>query len=1084
MKIGNTEKSYIVAAAVGAVALISLIIFGIALNPGTNLFSSSENGSGKIVSDGTFGTVVFNEMLLSNDKFYPDGNGEFFDYVEFRNMSGNTVDMSSWYIIEDGNTEPWYFPNGSLLEPNGYMLVFFCGEKRSGLYCSMKLSKRGRERFTLYSRSGVTIDRVITSETERNLVYARSDGGKWRANETPTPLFPNNEQGTALFEASRVRKNDPVKITEIMADNLFTLTDSDGDFSDYIEITNFGSEEKDLKGYTVSNDSSDRFKWVLPSVKLGAGESIVIFASGKDRVTDELHLSFRLASDCEYISLCDEKGVLIDEIEYTDLANGKVVSRSSRGSEPEILNTPSPRYTDIDEYSAKTDSEKELIINEVMVLNDRYAVQNGEYFDWIEIKNNSAKPILLSDYYLSCNKNNPQRWQFPSITLQPGEMTLVFASGSSEKSTSAFIHCDFRLSSEYEELYLYRAEGDSLILADGAVLTDIPYGMSYGRSPSKGGFVFIPNPTPGEENAEGLRYISSAPVPSLKGGIYNGVEGLSLDFRGNGNIYYTLDGSVPDENSPLFTGPISFSQTCVVRAVSYEEGKVPSECVTQSYIINESHTLPVVSVASDPYGLWSAEEGICNRGKADENGKYPKDANIWKDWERACSVELFDGIWGFSADCGIKLFGQSNREYPKQSFQLKFRAEYGCPAVYCSLFENTPEITRFKSLVLRSGSQDYRRSVFRDELSTSLACEMDLLVQGYKACVLYINGEYYGIYFIREKIDEHFIASHLGVSEESVDLLVGNGNVVYGSNDDWYGVLWYAKNYDLSKTSNYNYLKRSVDVESFADFIIAQAFYGNRDSGNIKYYRSSETDGKWRWILYDLDYAMTDDTDYGTYGLFYMIDPSGTGYAHRYSTTLINSLLRSPVFFDMFLRRFSFHLNNTFAPDRVISYVDSFKTLLGGEIERNIAKWGNSLNTWNGQTRVIKYFVTDNNDTGKTRKEVLVSEIKNLFSLTDTAVEYYFYMTDDQRAEFDAAVSLGLTENPEEIFAYSLSYAASPGKTEATDKPSSTDETEEKEWPSEADENEEKEWPSENEDVYETEEPSENNETEEIFSAA
>ena len=1018
MKTGKNDLSYVVAAAAGLTALFLLVVFGLTIRPSSPSQTALNGEKMQIVSDGSFGDIVFNEMLLSNDKFYPDGSGNFYDYAEIRNMTDRTVDISDWYITEDKNPDKWFFPKGTTIIPNGYILVFFCGEEKGGLYCPMKLSKNGREIFTIYTKSGSVSDRVVTSPTEINLVYERTDSGSWRSNEAPSPLYPNNDQGKALFAASRVRKNDPVKITEIMADNLFTVSDSDGDYADYIEITNFGSNEVDLEGYTLSDNSSDRFKWTFPSVVLGINESIIVFASGKNRITGELHSSFRLSADGGYVSLCDKNGVLLDEEKYGDLENGKVLSRSSKEEEMTVLYTPSPGYTDIDVYSRNNDASKELLINEVMVVNDRYVVQNGEYFDWIEIKNNSRSPILLSDYYLTGNKNDPSRWQFPAITLQPGAMILVFASGTPERSTSAFIHCNFRLDSVYEELYLYRSEGDFFKLCDGAVLTEIPYGMSYGRSPSKGGFVYIPSPTPGTENSEGVRYISSQPLPSVKGGVFDGISSLSVSFDGKGDIYYTLDGSLPDKNSLLYSSPVKVAKTCVIRAVCFENGKLPSKSITESYIINENHTLPVVSVVSDPQGLWSEEEGICFRGIADENGSYPKDANIWQNWERQCSVQLFDGIWGFKADCGIKLFGQSNREYPKQSFQLKFRAKYGCPEIYCSLFANTPEITRFNSLVLRSGSQDYRRSLIRDELATSLAADMDLLVQGYKACVLYINGQYYGIYYIREKIDEKFIASHIGVSEESIDLLVGNGNVIYGSNDDWYSALWYARNYDLSVPSNYNYLKRSIDVESFADFIIAEAFYGNRDSGNIKFYRSSETDGKWRWILYDLDYAMTDDTDFGTYGLFYMIDPEGTGYAHKYSTVLINRLLRSPDFFDMFLRRFAFHLDNTFAADRIIPEVDSFRQLIGDEIVRNINRWGSTYNTWDWQTKVIKNFVTDNYDSGKTRKEQLISEIRSLFSLSDTALEYYFYMTEEERAEFDTVMSLGLIENSEDIFAY------------------------------------------------------------------
>ena len=120
----------------------------------------------------------------------------------------------------------------------------------------------------------------------------------------------------------------------------------------------------------------------------------------------------------------------------------------------------------------------------------------------------------------------------------------------------------------------------------------------------------------------------------------------------------------------------------------------------------------------------------------------------------------------------------------------------------------------------------------------------------------------------------------------------------------------------------------------------------------------------------------------------------------------------------MFLRRFAFHLDNTFAADRIIPEVDSFRQLIGDEIVRNINRWGSTYNTWDWQTKVIKNFVTDNYDSGKTRKEQLISEIRSLFSLSDTAVEYYFYMTEEERAEFDTVMSLGLIENSEDIFAY------------------------------------------------------------------
>jgi len=165
------------------------------------------------------------------------------------------------------------------------------------------------------------------------------------------------------------------------------------------------------------------------------------------------------------------------------------------------------------------------------------------------------------------------------------------------------------------------------------------------------------------------------------------------------------------------------------------------------------------------------------------------------------------------------------------------------------------------------------------------------------------------------------------------------------------------------------------------------------------------------------------------YSLWFMIDPSGTGYAHRYSTALINGLLKNPEFFDMFVRRTAYHLDNTFSEETVLSRISDFRVLLDDEIQRNIDKWGKSYKSWTWQTTILKNFVTDRNDSGKTRKEQLVAEYKKLFSLTDTAIEYYFYMSEEEREEFDLAMELGLIENAEDIFAYS--YIVSDGSEDS-----------------------------------------------------
>ena len=145
-------------------------------------------------------------------------------------------------------------------------------------------------------------------------------------------------------------------------------------------------------------------------------------------------------------------------------------------------------------------------------------------------------------------------------------------------------------------------------------------------------------------------------------------------------------------------------------------------------------------------------------------------ANFWKDWEKEAYADFFEeGKDGFSIPCGIKIFGQFSRGEDKKSFQLKFRDLYGEANLQYRVFDDLEDISEYNALVLRSGSQDSRYAMVRDEFLTSLAKDGSeyLYVQAYKPCVLYINGEYFGVYFLREKVSEDYVSQHLNVSPQT-----------------------------------------------------------------------------------------------------------------------------------------------------------------------------------------------------------------------------------------------------------------------------------------------------------------------------
>ena len=262
------------------------------------------------------------------------------------------------------------------------------------------------------------------------------------------------------------------------------------------------------------------------------------------------------------------------------------------------------------------------------------------------------------------------------------------------------------------------------------------------------------------------------------------------------------------------------------------------------------------------------------------------------------------------------------------------------------------------------------------------------MTQAYIPCVLYLNGEYWGIYFLREKIDEDYISQHLNVSPESVTLLRGNWQTIYGDNDEYIGFYSYAKKLDMTVAKNYRYVCSKIDIDSYIDYYIAQAYLGNRDVTNVKFYKSTESDGKWRWILFDLDYGFDYAYTEHYYTLYNLIKEEGTGYENKINNELIRALLKNEEFLDRFLTRYGYWLNTSFVEENVISAIDDMVDMLASEQERNAIRWNFKMSTYRWYVSTLKDFVQDGE---LNRRQILIEEARTLFNLTDEQVAKYFY---------------------------------------------------------------------------------------------
>lgn len=256
------------------------------------------------------------------------------------------------------------------------------------------------------------------------------------------------------------------------------------------------------------------------------------------------------------------------------------------------------------------------------------------------------------------------------------------------------------------------------------------------------------------QNDEKSRAVAYCPRPvfSAEGGFYTSPLSISISSSEDGTIiYYTTDGSVPGPGSKIYTKPLDIESTTVINARAYKDGYLPSQVVTNTYLIEPMNGFATISITTDPKNLWDGDTGIYVMGKHAEP-EYPyKGANFWQDWEKPAHVEFFetDGSLAFSMDAGISIHGEYTRAAEQKSFAIEARKKYQSEYINYRVFPEK-NLLQYQSLVLRNSGQDNCNTKLRDVLISRLMKETGIDYQAYRPAVLYLNGEYWGIYTLRE----------------------------------------------------------------------------------------------------------------------------------------------------------------------------------------------------------------------------------------------------------------------------------------------------------------------------------------------
>ncbi len=970
--------------------------------------------------------LIINEIMASNRIVLADHEGDYPDWIEVHNGSEEELNLGRYWLTDHpSELDPWVFPDVTI-GPDEYLIVFASGKDyhdvSQGIYHTNFVISRSGDTVLLGSPDGKVIDQVTFRESlPSNVSYGRvvGDSKRWAYFLDATPGTPNmTHPREQVLNMPKLEVSFPVWINELMVTNRSSIADEDGDLADWIELFNNDSNPVDLTGYWLSDKPDNPYKWRFPDVTMQPEEYLVVFASGKNRTDPAgpyLHTTFALNDSDDTLIFSTPDGAVIEEIPIRNQYRDASYGRNERDPNQWLYYaapTPGKANTSEGKENLAGFLPKEwgkLHINEVMAVNiSTLRDEDGDYPGWIEIFNSSDEDINLKGYGLSDKENDPFRWYFPDITIQSREHLVVFASRKDSGNRSQRpLHTNFQIQTTGETVVLTHPTGVILDkLHTGRLTPDI----SIGRQPdgSQTRYLFE-EATPGGPNAaKAYEGYATPPQLSKPGGFYQGEISLTMEsVADNIRIIYTLDGSDPHSEfsrysrpflitdsarlqppragkGVMYTKPVTMTKTTVVRARAYEDGKLPSDVVQATYFLNVHHTLPVISLYVDPDEMFDPQRGMYMRGP-NASAVFPhKGANYWQSIELPIHMEFFedDGTRGFAFDLGMRIAGAYSRADPQKSFNLFARNIYGYNEFTYPFFPDFPDkpITH-KAITLRTSGQDWRFTKIRDIMMTSLLEDTDMDYQAYRQSVLYINGEYWGIYNIRERINPHFLHYNHGVDPQNVDILQGNGWVRDGSNTHYRALEDYARSNNLADPKHYAYMQSQMDIDNFIDYWVAQIYFAQTDSANIRFWREQSSNGIWRWITFDLDWAFWRN-NYDHNSLAFVTNPQGTGYARSLRTTLMSNLLANRDFREHFIERLAYHLNHTFAAQRVLERIDLLAGNIEDEMPRQIARWGGSMSRWEKEVEVLRIFA-------RNRHAYLYRYIQEYFRLSNEEMRIF-----------------------------------------------------------------------------------------------
>ncbi len=630
-------------------------------------------------------------------------------------------------------------------------------------------------------------------------------------------------------------------------------------------------------------------------------------------------------------------------------------------------------------YLNKT--ETTVVISEVCPHNKTAAYDdNGNYgADYIEIYNASDESVNLEGWGLSDNKRGINRAVFDEKWIEPGKTLIIWCTANTDDTS---MYNDSYVPSDIYEEGFKLTNGEACILFDSSgnavSKVEIPLNMGndevYALALDDLDTYYISTSSPGYlEASKPVEYDTiDSPVFSVEGGWFQ--EDIQVELTATeGDIYYTLDGSDPDEDSYKYDGPITITNRTdepniysAISDVCLEEMYIPdynvdkgtvlkavavsddgrSDVVSETYFVGldeqDYDGVGIVSLSVSPDDLFGYDSGIYVVGKVFDmnlikwntdffesfSTDWPAYGHKGRGWERPVTIEYFssDHDKVFMQDVGIRIHGGYSVVNNQKNFQLYAREEYdGNDCFIYDFFEQ--DATYGKVMLRAGGSDDMYITKLRDVFVQSLVTDRDFGTQKAIPCAVFINGEYWGLYNVQETIGVDYISQYYDVDKDNI-LIIKNDELRSDNPEDielFNEIVEFAQENDLSVEEKYRYIEDRVDIQSLIDYYVLQIYSGNVDSfkNNIAMWRSiskgfgEHEDCKWRWLVFDLDDTANMEIGYNSADIDSFTTKNFYDQAPLDGDVFFTALMNNSEFKERFVVSFMDMANNNFAPSTV-----------------------------------------------------------------------------------------------------------------------------------------------------------------------